>query len=132
MELVNRMNDKKNDKKRTLFALMEYFCDHVDELTHDHYRIVQKIAHFVLSLDDTLSDRFDIYFDKLKPICKDIDSIECEVPYGYSIQPVKDFQIKKLDGYISYVLMKRWKNISFDTDKDFDMFFELLTFGAQC
>lgn len=74
MELVN---DKKNDNT--------YVTTSMNWLTI----ITESFAHFVLGVDDTLSDCFDIYFEKLKPICEESDRIEFEVPFGYYL---KDFQ----------------------------------------
>jgi len=129
VDLVNKMNQKENVNE-ALFELMEYLCENVNDLCIFFDKrleyMIQKIAMKTTHVDKTLDDKFTCYYNRLEPFFleshrksedeftnSDYSNIMCEVVYGYSLvsdKPSHYYEIKRLEKYISYVLMKRWNN----------------------
>lgn len=147
IQLMNALNNKQNKRNKALFELMEYWCDHVNELCdffdHRLVTIINKVINYVLIKDESLQDRFDIYLERLNPfISKYVYDPEenepyentyedtFEVPSGYYIKsqkkPVYHSHMKKLGRYVSFVLMKIWPDEidvhDIKSYKDFDIF----------
>ena len=147
VDLVNKMNQKHN-KNEALFELMEYLCEHVNDLCIFFDKrlkyIIFKIAMKTIHVDKTLDDKFTCYYNRLEPFFieshrksedeltkLDYSNIMCEVVYGYSLvsdKPSHYYEMERLEKYISYVLMKRWNNDidlnNIYTYTDFNVFFD--------
>lgn len=149
IHLVNQMNDINKNKYKTLYHFMEYFCEHVNELSeHFDNKLLKMLVKFAdyMKHDETLHDRFNLFFEKLEPFsskCKeDIISDEfsevntSDAPYGYYLasfkKPIHHYEMKRLRKYLSYVIMKRWPRdddidvTNINTEQDFEIFYENL------